>query len=226
MIIVEYIAFQIALKTNEINAFDKVERQKSKDRIIFSRASKMMNSAIFGQLIILIVFIPVLSLSGVEGKMFKPMALTFSFALMGAMLLCFTYVPVAASLFLKPSKTTTKNSSARFIAWLHRCYEPIIHWALQLKKTVLGIALVLLLLSTALFTTMGGEFVPTLDEGDFVIQPVLKTGTSLSNTVAMTEIEKILLKEFPEVAQVVTRIGAAKSPPSACLWKKVMSSLY
>ncbi|MGB0657366.1 MAG: efflux RND transporter permease subunit, partial [Flavobacteriaceae bacterium] len=213
VIIVEYIAFQIALKTNEINAFDKVERQKSKDRIIFSGASKMMNSAIFGQLIILIVFIPVLSLSGVEGKMFKPMALTFSFALIGAMLLCFTYVPVAASLFLKPSKTTTKNRSARFIAWLHRCYEPIIHWALQRKKTVLGIALVLLVVSTALFTTMGGEFVPTLDEGDFVIQPVLKTGTSLSNTVAMTtEIEKILLKEFPEVAQVVTRIGAAEIP--------------
>ena len=172
-----------------------------------------MNSAIFGQLIILIVFIPILSLSGVEGKMFKPMALTFSFALIGAMLLCFTYVPVAASLFLKPSKATAKNRSVRFIAWLHRHYEPIIYWALQSKKTVLGMALVLLVLSTTLFTTMGSEFVPTLDEGDFVIQPILKTGTSLSNTVALTtEIEKILLKEFPEVKQVVTRIGAAEVP--------------
>ena len=213
VIIVEYIAFQITRKADEITAFTKVERQELKDRIIFSGASKMMNSAIFGQLIILIVFIPILSLSGVEGKMFKPMALTFSFALIGAMLLCFTYVPVAASLFLKPSKATAKNRSVRFIAWLHRHYEPIIDWALQSKKTVLGMALVLLVLSTTLFTTMGSEFVPTLDEGDFVIQPILKTGTSLSNTVALTtEIEKILLKEFPEVKQVVTRIGAAEVP--------------
>lgn len=213
VIIVEFIAFQITQKKDEINAFAKAERQQLKDKITFMGASKMMNSAIFGQLIILIVFIPILSLSGVEGKMFKPMALTFSFALIGAMILCFTYVPVVASIFLKPSNATDKNISVRLMKWLNKMYEPVIHWALQSKKLVLGIAVALLAISIYLYTSMGGEFVPTLDEGDFVIQPVLKTGTSLSNTVEITtEIEKILLKEFPEVKQVVTRIGAAEVP--------------
>ncbi|WP_179008631.1 CusA/CzcA family heavy metal efflux RND transporter [Winogradskyella forsetii] len=213
VIIVEFIAFRITLKADEINAYSKAERQELKDKITFKGASKMMNSAIFGQLIILIVFIPILSLSGVEGKMFKPMALTFSFALIGAMLLCFTYVPVAASLFLKPSKVSDKNISVRLMRWLNKLYEPSIHWALHSKRLVLAMASVLLAVSIYLYTTMGGEFVPTLDEGDFVIQPVLKTGTSLSNTVKITtEIEKILLSEFPEVKQVVTRIGAAEVP--------------
>ncbi|WP_438425753.1 CusA/CzcA family heavy metal efflux RND transporter [Aquimarina macrocephali] len=221
VIIVEFIAFQITQKKDEINAgfhtklsrSEKAEQQELKDEITFSGASKMMSSAIFGQLIILIVFIPILSLSGVEGKMFKPMALTFSFALIGAMILCFTYVPVVASIFLKPSRATDKNISVRLMKWLNKMYAPIIHWALQSKKLVLGIAIALLAISLYLYTTMGGEFVPTLDEGDFVIQPVLKTGTSLSNTVKITtEIEKILLKEFPEVKQVVTRIGAAEVP--------------
>ena len=213
VIIVEFIAFQITQKKHEIDAFSKSERQEFKDNITFNGASKMMNSAIFGQLIILIVFIPILSLSGVEGKMFKPMALTFSFALIGAMIFCFTYVPVVASLFLKPSNVSDKNISFRLMRWLYNIYEPIIHWALQSKKIVLGIAIMLLVIAGFLFTRMGGEFVPTLDEGDFVIQPVLKTGTSLKNTVKITtEIENILLNKFPEVKQVVTRIGAAEVP--------------
>ncbi|MFD1063129.1 CusA/CzcA family heavy metal efflux RND transporter [Winogradskyella litorisediminis] len=213
VIIVEFIAFQITQKADEINAFAKAEQQSFKDKITFTGASKMMNSAVFGQLIILIVFIPILSLSGVEGKMFKPMALTFSFALIGAMILCFTYVPVAASLFLKPSKPSDKNISVRLMKWLNKIYAPVIHWALMSKRLVLIIAGLLLASSIYLYSTMGGEFVPTLDEGDFVIQPVLKTGTSLSNTVEITtEIEKILLSEFPEVKQVVTRIGAAEVP--------------
>ncbi len=213
VIIVEFIAFQITGKKSEISGLDKKEQQELKDKITFSGASKMMNSAIFGQLIILIVFIPILSLSGVEGKMFAPMALTFSFALIGAMILCFTYVPVVASIFLKPSNATDKNISVRLMKWLNNSYEPLIHWALQNKKLVLGIALSLLAISVYLYDSMGGEFIPTLDEGDFVIQPILKTGTSLSNTVEITtEIEKILLNEFPEVKQVVTRIGAAEVP--------------
>ncbi|WP_299214281.1 CusA/CzcA family heavy metal efflux RND transporter [uncultured Dokdonia sp.] len=213
VIIVEFIAFQMTQKKEELYAFAKAEQQAIKDKITFTGASKMMNSAIFGQLIILIVFIPILSLSGVEGKMFKPMALTFSFALIGAMLLCFTYVPVAASLFLKPSKASDKNISVRLMKWLNKMYAPVIHWALESKRWVLGIAGLLLAISVYLYATMGGEFVPTLDEGDFVIQPILKTGTSLSNTVKITtEIEQILLEQFPEVKQVVTRIGAAEVP--------------
>lgn len=213
VIIVEFIAFEITRKQQEINALTKTEGQALKDEITFKGASKMMNSAIFGQLIILIVFIPILSLSGVEGKMFKPMALTFSFALIGAMIFCFTYVPVAATLFLKPAKESDKNVSVRLMKWLNNRYEPIIHWALQSKKIVLGTAVMLLAFTLYLYSSMGGEFVPTLDEGDFVIQPILKTGTSLSNTVEITtEIEKILLDKFPEVKQVVTRIGAAEVP--------------
>ena len=104
VIIVEFIAFEISSSRSELALLSKENYQKEKDAITFKSASKMMNSAIFGQLIILIVFIPILSLSGVEGKMFKPMALTFSFALLGAMLLCLTYVPVIASIFIRPSK--------------------------------------------------------------------------------------------------------------------------
>jgi cobalt-zinc-cadmium resistance protein CzcA len=213
VIIVEYIAFEITRKKEEIFAFAKAGQQALKDKITFFGATKMMNSAIFGQLIILIVFIPILSLTGVEGKMFRPMALTFGFALIGAMVLCFTYVPVVASIFLKPSTATNKDISVRLLKWFHKMYEPVIDWALGSKKLVLGIATALLAVSIFIYSTMGSEFIPTLDEGDFVIQPVLKTGTSLSNTVATTmQIEKILLKEFPEVKQVVTRIGAAEVP--------------
>ncbi|WP_299530291.1 CusA/CzcA family heavy metal efflux RND transporter [Ulvibacterium sp.] len=213
VIIVEFIAFQITQQRSQLVALSKNDRQKKRDAITESSTSKMMNSAIFGQLIVFIVFIPVLSLSGVEGKMFKPMALTFSFALIGAIVLCFTYVPVAAALFLRPSKTAEKNISVRLMNLLNRGYEPVIDWALRSKRWVLGISGGLLVLAGILFSSMGGEFVPTLDEGDFVIQPILKTGTSLEKTVEITtQIETILLENFPEVEQVVTRIGAAEVP--------------
>jgi cobalt-zinc-cadmium resistance protein CzcA len=213
VIIVEYIAFQITRRQGELVNLSKDDTQSIKDKITVEGATKMMNSAVFGQLIILIVFIPILSLSGVEGKMFKPMALTFSFALLGAVLFCFTYVPVASALFLKPSKESSKNISVRLVNWINKQYEPVIEWAMKSKKLVLSIAAALLVGAIALFSSMGGEFVPTLDEGDFVIQPVLKTGTSLAKTVeTTTKIEKILMEQFPEVKQVVSRIGAAEVP--------------
>lgn len=213
VIIVEFIAFQIASKSAHLVHLSKEERQLEIDQITYKSASKMMNSAIFGQLIILIVFIPILSLSGIEGKMFKPMAMTFSFALLGAMIFCFTYVPVVSSLFLKPKEENPNSLSSRLIRKLNSWYLPIITWAIANTKKVLYGALGLLLLAAGLFATMGGEFIPTLDEGDFVIQPVLKTGTSLTRTIAITtKIEKIILKNFPEVTQVVSRIGAAEVP--------------
>ncbi|NDV14409.1 CusA/CzcA family heavy metal efflux RND transporter [Muricauda sp. TY007] len=213
VIIVEYIAFQITQKKAEIANLGKNETQSIKDDITLKGAAKMMNSAVFGQLIILIVFIPILSLSGVEGKMFKPMALTFSFALLGAILLCFTYVPVASAMFLKPSKESAKSISTRLVNWINKQYEPVIEWALKSKKLVLSVAGALLIGAILLFSSMGGEFVPTLDEGDFVIQPVLKTGTTLTKTVeTTTKMEQILLDRFPEVKQVVSRIGAAEVP--------------
>ena len=213
VIIVEFIAFQIVSKSNHLKKVDKENLQIEIDKITQKSASKMMNSAIFGQLIILIVFIPILSLSGVEGKMFKPMALTFSFALIGAMIFCLTYIPVVSSLFLKPGKKATSRFSIQLMDFLSKLYKPSIHWALENRKIVLSLAAALLGVSIFIFSTMGGEFVPTLDEGDFVIQPVLKTGTSLDKTIeTTTKIESILLEKFPEVDQVVSRIGAAEVP--------------
>lgn len=212
VIIVEFIAFKITSQRANLLALPKEERQGLIDKITYQGATKMMNSAVFGQLIIIIVFIPILSLVNVEGKMFRPMALVFVFALIGAMILCFTYIPVMASLFIKPSNTEKKTISSRLIAFLISKYQPTISWALRKKKLVLGMSVVLLVLTGFLYNSMGGEFVPTLDEGDFVIQPVLKTGTSLTKTIeATTQMEKIL-KKFPEVDQVVSRIGAAEIP--------------
>ena len=212
VIIVEFIAFKITAQRTQILSLPKTEQQGLINKITFQGASKMMHSAVFGQLIIIIVFIPILSLTGVEGKMFRPMALVFCFAILGAMSMCFTYVPVVSSIFLKPAKADQVTLSSRLIHFLEKSYKPTIIWALRQKKLVLGLAVLLLMLVALLFSRMGGEFVPTLDEGDFVIQPVLKTGTTLSKTIeTTTKIEKIL-KEFPEVDQVVSRIGAAEVP--------------
>lgn len=214
VIIVEFIALKITVNKIEINKLNGIEKQGLFDKITLAGASKMMESAIFGQIIILIVFIPILSLSGVEGKMFKPMAMTFSFAIIGAMILGLTWLPVASSLFIKPEKKKKrKNISDWIMNLVHKTYLPVIKWSCCHKKAVLGLALFSLLATGIIFINMGGEFVPTLDEGDFVIQPVLKTGTSLTKTVEMTtEMEKILIDKFPEVEMIVSRIGAAEVP--------------
>jgi len=212
VIIVEFIAFQLTAKYALLVGLSKEETKIQKDKIAIESASKMMHSAVFGQIIIIIVFIPILTLSGVEGKMFGPMAQVFSFALLGTMILGLTYVPVVSSIFLKATDPNKRNITSRLIDWINSMYRPTIEWALNRKKTVLTMAVLLLVISFGIFSRMGAEFIPTLDEGDFVIQPVLKTGTTLSNTIATTtEIEKILLG-FPEVDQVVSRIGAAEIP--------------
>ncbi len=213
VIIVEFIAITLTLSRDELATARDDKRQTIMDRVTFQGASKMMNSAIFGQVIILIVFIPVLSLTGVEGKMFRPMALSFSFALLGAMFFGLTWLPVASSLFLRPEKEK-QFAATRFVMKLfYRSYDPVIRWSYNNKKVILGLAIASLIFTGFIFSRMGGEFVPTLDEGDFVIQPVLKTGTSLSRTVEMTtQMENILIERFPEVDQIVCRIGAAEVP--------------
>lgn len=211
VIIVEYVAFQITANYAQLQGISKVERQAKMDELTFQGASKMMHSAVFGQMIIMLVFIPILSLSGVEGKMFIPMALVFLFALVGAMLLCFTYVPVLSSVFLRAPKKHS-NFSSRMIGKWESIYEKALRKVIRKPKIVLPLAALLLLVSFTLFSRMGGEFVPTLDEGDFVIQPALKTGTTLSNTVELTTKMEKILKRFPEVEQVVSRIGAAEIP--------------
>lgn len=213
VIIVEFTTFKMMQNRVELQNVPVKDRQNLKDEISFSGASTMMNSAIFGQLIILIVFIPILTLQGVEGKMFRPMALVFSFALIGAMILCLTYVPVVSALFLKPKKSDKPNFSDKVIKRLQAWYLRAMNSLFQIKYVVLGFAFFILMITVFVFTRMGGEFIPQLDENDFVIQPVLKTGTSLQKTIeTTTRIEKILIEQFPEVNQVVTRIGAAEVP--------------
>ncbi|MFY0685760.1 MAG: CusA/CzcA family heavy metal efflux RND transporter [Cyclobacteriaceae bacterium] len=208
VIIVEFTAFNLANK--DLSGLTKIERASIVDQIALDSSDKMTRTAVFGQIIIIMVFIPILSLKGVEGKLFIPMALTFCFALVGAMLLGFTYVPVINSLLLK-SKSNA-DFSAGLIKRLEKVYQPTLSRVLARPRLTLVIALTLVISATITFVRMGGEFVPTLDEGDFVIQPVLKTGTSLSKTIeTVTKIEKVI-KRFPEVEQVVTRIGAAEVP--------------
>lgn len=212
VIIVEYIASKVSQKSKGLLSLAPTEREEALDGIAMQGASRMMRSAIFGQVIIIIVFIPILTLSGVEGKMFRPMALTFSFALIGAMIFGFTYVPAISSLFIKPVNQTKATISGKLMAFIYKLYRPTIDWALVHKKAVILFAIVVVGGAGFVFSRMGAEFVPVLDEGDFVIQPVLKTGTSLSKTIeTMTQIEKIV-KSFPETKQVVSRIGAAEVP--------------
>lgn len=212
VIIVEYIALKLTNQAQQVADADSEGKRSIFDSVSFEGATKMMKSAIFGQVIILIVFIPILSLSGVEGKMFRPMALSFSFALLGAMFFGFTWLPVASALFIRPNEKEWPVT--RWIMWLlHSSYKPVIEWAYDHKRWVLGSALAMLLFSGWVFTRLGAEFVPTLDEGDFVIQPVLKTGTSLTRTTELTTMmEKILIERFPEVDKIVSRIGAAEVP--------------
>ncbi len=213
VIIVEFVSSQMTANSSKLNHLTAPDRKRELDKITLNSSSTMMNSAIFGQLIILIVFIPILSLSGVEGKMFRPMALTFSFALIGAMLLCLTYVPVLSSLIIKPQIQKRNGITVRIMRALTKAYLPVITWALKHAKKTLAGAVGLLVIAVIVFTRMGGEFIPQLDEGDFVIQPVLKTGTSLAKTIETTTlIEKTILDKFPEVEQIVSRIGAAEVP--------------
>ena len=213
VIIVEYVAVSLLDNRRKLSQLQGEERQALTNHITYTGASRMMQSAIFGQVIILIVFIPILSLQGVEGKMFRPMALAFCFAILGAMFMCLTWLPVIISLFLKPKATSKKNISKRILKLAKVTYLPVIKWSSIHKKIVLSLAAASLMLSVILLSRMGGEFIPTLDEGDFVIQPALKTGTSLTKTVELTtQMENILKTQFTEIDQIVCRIGAAEVP--------------
>jgi len=214
VIIVEYTVHQFTVNKKELLGLEGRLLDIKKDEIAIDSSNRMMNSAFFGQAIILMVFIPVLSLQGVEGKMFKPMALAFGFALIGSIILCLTYIPAISAFFLKPEKENfIKKVSDQILELLRRSYDPVIRYALVNRIQILILTIALFLISVYVFSRMGGEFIPTLDEGDYVVQPVLKPGTSLTETVRFnTRIENILMENFPEVDQVVTRIGAAEVP--------------
>ncbi|MFC5045529.1 CusA/CzcA family heavy metal efflux RND transporter [Aquimarina hainanensis] len=181
--------------------------------LTFQASSKMMNTAFFGQFIILIVFLPILALEGIEGKMFIPMALTFGFAMIGAMLLCLTYVPMITSLFLKVLAKERKSWGDKVVLWLETAYEKIITSVLKKGKLIVLLSVLVLGISGMLFLRMGGEFIPQLDEGDIAFHAILKPGSALSETInTTTKIEKLIKNRFPEVEDVISRIGVADVP--------------
>ncbi|HMG89433.1 MAG TPA: CusA/CzcA family heavy metal efflux RND transporter [Chryseolinea sp.] len=183
------------------------------DTEVSTSAKNMMNAAAFGQVIILIVYLPILSLVGIEGKMFQPMAQTVIFAILGAFLLSLTYVPMASALFLSKNPEHKRNISDRFIARLQEGYTPILRWSIANKWIVLIISSVLLTASLLVFLSLGGEFLPELDEGDFAVETRTLTGSSLQATIDATlKAEQVLLKHFPEVEKVIGKIGSAEIP--------------
>ncbi|GAB3821066.1 CusA/CzcA family heavy metal efflux RND transporter [Pontibacter rugosus] len=212
VIIVESVIHRIQL-SNFSSMGVKVLSREEMDKEVHGSASKMMGFASFGQIIILIVYLPILALVGIEGKMFKPMAQTVAFAILGAFLLSLTYVPMMASLVLSRKTVHKENISDRIMKAINRAYQPLLNFALRAKATVLLIAVGLFALTIFLFTRMGGEFIPSLDEGDFAIETRVLTGSSLNETIAIvSKASGILKKEFPEVEKVVTKIGSAEVP--------------
>lgn len=187
--------------------------QQQLDSEVESSSSRMMKSAAFGQVIILIVYLPILTLTGIEGKMFRPMAQTVSFALIGAFLLSLTYVPMMTAFFLNKKVNHKKTLSDKIMARIERGYAPILNGALRFPKLVVSAAILLFAIAVWVMSGSGGEFIPELNEGDFAVDARLMTGSSLTETINMTQkAADILQKRFPEVEKIVTRIGASEIP--------------
>jgi cobalt-zinc-cadmium resistance protein CzcA len=191
---------------------------------VYQAASKIRTSAAFGEIIILIVYLPILTLVGIEGKMFRPMAQTVSFAILGAFILSLTYVPMMSTLVLKPPKSPSEGLftppeggrgafSDRLMNFFKRKYAPILDFTLRWKKSVIGAMVALFIAALAIFNNLGGEFIPTLEEGDLTVEISMAQGTSLTQVIETFGLaEKILKDKFPEVKQAVTRIGSAEIP--------------
>jgi cobalt-zinc-cadmium resistance protein CzcA len=180
---------------------------------VYGAASRIRSSAAFGEIIILIVYLPILALVGVEGKMFGPMAQTVSFAILGAFLLSLTYVPMMSALVLKKETGHTPNFSDKIISALYNAYRPLLNKALQVKRAVIAASVGLFIVALLIFNSLGGEFIPTLDEGDIATHLIIASGSSLSQEIeATTQAEKILKEKFPEIKMIVTKIGSAEIP--------------
>jgi cobalt-zinc-cadmium resistance protein CzcA len=187
--------------------------QDEMDDSVLANARKIMGSAAFGQIIILIVYFPILALVGVEGKMFRPMAQTVSFAILGAFILSLTYVPMMSALFLNKKTEHKRNISDRIIDFFQRIYSPLIHFALKRKVVIILTSLLLFVTSLVVFLNMGGEFIPTLDEGGFAVETRVLTGSSITQTIeAALRASKILKEKFPEVKEVIGKIGTSEIP--------------
>ena len=207
VIIVEAIIHRLQVRKKEVLTAEQMDNE------VYQASVKIRSSAAFGEIIILIVYLPILALVGIEGKMFSPMAQTVSFAILGAFILSLTYVPMMSALVLKKETGHTKNISDRIIEAITRFYSPILQKALQIKGIVIAAAVGLFAVSLFVFSSLGGEFIPTLDEGDIATHLIIASGSSLSQEIeATTKAEQLLKAKFPEIKMVVTKIGSAEIP--------------
>ena len=211
VIIVEAVLHQLyhSSKKEGHSQLDKSEMNS----IVGQVSNKMMGAAAFGQIIILIVYLPILSLTGIEGKMFKPMAQTVSFALIGAFILSITYVPMMSAWVLNRNRVQKDTLTDRYMQKLENVYEPLLMKALKLPKQIIGFTIALFAGAIFLLTTLGGEFIPKLEEGDFAVDTRLLSGSSLNTTLDATQkASKLLIDRFPEIEKIVTKIGAGEIP--------------
>ncbi|MFK7770905.1 MAG: CusA/CzcA family heavy metal efflux RND transporter [Saprospiraceae bacterium] len=208
VIIVEAILHHLGIrKSGEQLSADEMNAE------VYQASTKIRQSAAFGEIIILIVYLPILLLIGIEGKMFRPMAQTVSFAILGALILSLTYVPMMSSWCLKKKISNETNIADRIIGFLYKIYRPVLDFALKFKSVFLLATVAIFVISLLQFSRLGGEFIPTLEEGDFALHQILPPGSSIAKGVEVSaELQNILLNKFPEVEKVVTKIGTAEIP--------------
>lgn len=211
VIIVEAVMHRIT-HSNRFKTLNRIAQTEMDEEVKVS-ASRMMNSAVFGQIIILIVYLPIFTLQGIEGKMFKPMAQTVAFALIGAFILSVTYIPMMSTLVLSKKMTHKRTLSDKIMNCLERFYQKWLSKMLRFQKHVLTVILLLFIFSIWLLTRLGGEFIPALPEGDFAVETRVLPGSNLTTSIdAVSKASKILLNTFPEVEQVVTKTGTSEVP--------------
>lgn len=211
VIIVEAVMHQLS-HSKKFGVVNKLT-QGQMDKEVNHSASKMMNSAVFGQIIILVVYLPIFTLQGIEGKMFKPMAQTVAFALLGAFILSLTYIPMMSAVFLSKKITHKLTWSDRVMAKLEKTYKRALEFVLHFPKVVLGSVIGLFIIALIVLSKLGGEFIPALEEGDFAIDTRVLTGSNLTTTVESTQrAAALLLKEYPEIEKIVTKIGSGEVP--------------
>jgi cobalt-zinc-cadmium resistance protein CzcA len=211
VIIVEAVMHNLA-QPNLVKSANSLS-QNQMDTEVKKSAGKMMNSAVFGQIIILIVYLPIFTLQGIEGKMFKPMAQTVAFALLGAFILSLTYIPMMSALFLSKKTKHKPNLSDKIMSVIETSYQHRLAKVIQYPKTILSIVIALFISAIITMSFLGGEFIPALEEGDFAVETRVLPGSNLKTTIASTQKAAHILKtQFPEVEMVVTKIGSGEIP--------------
>lgn len=207
VIIVEATLHHLGLR----KSINKLTQQEMDDEV-FKSASKIRGSAAFGEIIILIVYIPILTLVGVEGKMFTPMAKTVGFAILGALILSLTYIPMMCALFLSKETKQKQTFSDKMINYLQSIYKPLLEKSYKIKYWIISLTVALFVVCLFVFKNMGGEFIPQLQEGDFAFHCILPQGSSLSQSLETSMQASRIIKKFDEVKMVVGKTGTAEVP--------------